>query len=144
MSDIALYRREDGNFDLCYDDGDLLMGKSLENSVLVSIGSDAREAGKKFKNVLQDDGWWGESTFEGDQWGSKLHELFKKRFDSNLILLANQYVEESLRWLVDDGVADSVSSNSSKDSKALYISITVSKGGQTENYRYEFLWSEVA
>ena len=144
MSDLALNRRSDGCYDLVFDGKDLQTGKSLENVVVISIGSDARVAGRNFKNTLQGDGWWGESTFDGDRWGSMLHTLFQRKNDANVVLLAKQYVDDSLKWLVEDGVAGSVDSSVTKDDDALYISIDISKGGVTQNYRFEIMWSEVA
>lgn len=144
MSDLALKRREDGYYDLVFDGKDLQKGESLESAVVVSIGSFAREAEKVFKNELQDDGWWAEPTFEGDRWGCMLHTLSKRKNDSNLILLAEQYVDASLRWLVEDGVVDSVKSEARSDDETLDILVVVSKGDKTENYRYDFLWNEVS
>lgn len=144
MADLSLYRRSDGNFDLAFDGVDLLTGKSLESIVVLSLGSDGRVASGSFKNELQDDGWWGESTFEGDRWGSLLHTLFKKKNDPNVVLLARQYVSDCLKWIVEDGIADSVDSKVTKDDKALYIDVRVEKGNVSKNYRYEVMWSEVA
>lgn len=144
VSDLALYRRGDGNFDLFFDGKDLQTGKSLENVVVISIGSDGRVAGSSFKNVLQDDGWWAESTFEGDRWGSLLHTLFKRKNDPNMLLLAKQYVNDSLQWLVEDGVVGSVESVVSNNAETLNISVNLLKGEVTQNYRFEILWSEVA
>lgn len=144
MSDLRLVPRGDGTYDLSFENGDLQMGKSLENSVLISLGSDARVAEKTFRNELQDDGWWGEPTFEGDRWGSLLHTIFKKKDDPNMILLAKQYAEDSLRWLVDDGVAKSVRVDAAATNNALTMEIAITKGSEEKKYRYEFLWSEVA
>ena len=144
MSDLLLNPRGDGTFDLSFDNGDLQMGKSLENAVLISLGSDARVAEKSFKNELQDDGWWGEPTFEGDKWGSLLHTAFKKKNDSNVVLLAKQYAEDSLKWLVEDGVAKSVNVDVTDIGNGLSLEVSVTKGDEEKKYRYEFLWSEVA
>lgn len=144
MADLSLYRREDGNFDLDFDGKDLQTGKSLESEVILSLGSDARVAGNSFSNVLQDDGWWADPTFNGDRWGSLLHTLFRKKNDANVLLLAKQYVDDSLKWLVEDGVVGSVDTDVTKDENALYIEVAISKGGESKNYRFEVMWSEVA
>ena len=144
MADLSLYRRADGFFDLFFDGNDLQTGGSLEGLVILSIGSDRRKAGSAFKKELQDDGWWGESTFEGDRWGSLLYTVFNNKNDSNVLLLAKQYVEDSLKWLVEDGVVGSVSADVSKDDEALYLSLLLSKDGVEQSFRYEFLWKEVA
>lgn len=144
MADLSLYHREDGNFDLDFDGVDLRTGKSLENGVVLSIGSEGRSAGNSFEKTLQSDGWWGEPTFENDRWGSLLHTILSKKNDANIILLAEQYVKDSLKWLVDDGVFGSVEATATKDDSALYIDVAISKGDVSENYRYEIMWREVA
>lgn len=144
MSDLLLNPRGDGTFDLFFENGDLQMGKSLENAVLVSLGSDARVAEKSFRNELQDDGWWGEPTFEGDKWGSLLHTVFKRKNDPNVVLLAKQYAEDSLKWIVEDGVAKSVNVDVSDIGNGLSMEVSVTKGDEEKKYRYELLWNEVA
>ncbi len=142
MSDLLLERRKDGFFDLCFENGDLLMGEFLKNAVLLSIGSMARKV-SGFSGKLQDDGWWGEPTFEGDKWGSLVHTLFQNRGDSNTVLLARQYVKNSLQWLIDDGVASDVNVDVRCDAESLDIDVAVLKGEKVEDYRFNMLWNEV-
>lgn len=141
MSDLLLDSRGDGSFDLAFD-GDLLIGESLKSAILISIGSYARKK-YGFSNMLNDDGWWGESTIEGDKWGNLLHDLANKRNDSNLLLLVRQYVKNSIQWLIDDGVVSSFDVDVDVSEKSLNIEIIANKGGKNEDYRFEILWSEV-
>ena len=143
MSDLALTRRADGQFDLSFENGDLQLGESLESAVVISIGSDARVAEKKFEKELRDDGWWGEPTIDGDKWGSLLHTLFKRKNDSNTLLLTRQYVEDSLKWLVEDGVVKSIDVDVKKNESGENILITLSNGSGSQDSRFEFLWNEV-
>ena len=144
MGDLKLQRRDDGLYDLAFVDGDLQLGKSLESAALVSVGSFGRGAEKAFKKDLQDDGWWAEPTIEGDVWGCLVHTLTQVSKRPNRELLAVQYVKDSLRWLVDDGVADSVDAAADVTSEYLVITVHIEKGGEREDYRYEILWNEVA
>lgn len=52
-------------------------------------------------------GWWGDSfpTVPGDRIGSKLWLLTRSKLVPETVLLAREYAQESLQWLVDDGVA---------------------------------------
>lgn len=139
-----LARRKDGYYDLSFENGDLQCGKSLENAVLISIGSDARVAGRNFADHLQDDGWWAESTFGDDRWGSLLFTCFRKKNDSNLLLLARQYVEESLRWMIDDGVVSSTQVDVSSDQNSLMVHIKITRDSEvSDDYRFNFLWNEL-
>lgn len=144
MSDLALTRRKDGQFDLVFENGDLQMGESLESAVLISVGSDARAAEKNFENTLQDDGWWGEPTFEGDKWGSLLHTLSHQKNNPNTLLLAKQYAKDSLQWLIDDGVAKTINVDVALENNVAQIEIVLSNGDKAKNFRYEILWDEVA
>ena len=143
MSDFSLCRREDGYYDLSFDGQDLQTGKSLESAVVLSVGSDAR-ATRSFSGKLGDDGWWAESTFDGDRWGNLLHTIFQGKNDSNAVLLAKRYVDDSLRWLVEDGVVGSVETSVTKNDYSLDVSVDIFKGRVKQNFRFEFLWSEVA
>lgn len=142
MSDLLLERRNDGFFDLSFENGDLRVGESLKNAVLLSIGSMARTT-SGFSGKLQNDGWWGEPSFDGDKWGSLVHTLFQKRGDANAVLLARQYVKNSLQWLIDDGVASDVNVDVLCDAEYLNIDVSVLNGEDVEDYRFNLLWSEV-
>ena len=67
MSDLALYRRPDGNYDLDFDKavGDLVKTESLANVVILSIGSYARNRrlGNSANLKPSFGGWWGD-TFD--------------------------------------------------------------------------------
>lgn len=144
MSDLKLESRSDGLYDLAFENGDLQLGKSLENSVIVSIGSDSRIAEKKFSGKLADDGWWGEPSFENDLWGSRLFTILKRKKDGNALLLAEQYVKKSLQWMIDDGVVESVDVDVGFDNASLLLNISLSKKSEKETFKYEFAWNEVA
>lgn len=144
MGDLMLQRRNDGYFDLFFDGGDLLTGESLENAVIISIGSISRLAGREFTAELHDDGWWGESTNEDDSWGAELQALVPGKSVPNVELRARQSVQEALKWIVDDGIAEKIDVSAVASSESLDLSIDITRGGTVENYRYNVLWSEVA
>ena len=129
---------------MAFENGDLQLGKSLENAVIVSIGSDSRIAEKKFSGKLADDGWWGEPSFENDLWGSRLFTILKRKKDGNALLLAEHYVKKSLQWMIDDGVVESVDVDVGYDNASLLLNISLSKKSEKETFKYEFAWNEVA
>lgn len=55
-------------------------------------------------------GWWGDSFAEdpGDRFGSRLWLLSREKVTAETLERAREYAEESLQWLVDDGVASRV------------------------------------
>ena len=52
-------------------------------------------------------GWWGDSfpVVPNDRIGSRLWLLSRAKLSSETVARAKEYAEESLKWLVDDGVA---------------------------------------
>ena len=98
--------------DFIFDDsiGDLESDEGLETAVFISIFTDKRA---KVDDVLPDSsnpdrrGWWGDLALpdvEGDQIGSRLWLLSRAKTVENILVRAKEYVEESLQWLIDDGV----------------------------------------
>lgn len=55
------------------------------------------------------EGWWADTYAEGgDLFGSRLWLLQREKLTDETLLKAKEYVEEALRWLVDDSVAGAV------------------------------------
>lgn len=81
----------------------------LATAVIISLFTDrlAREddvlpSGKDRR------GWWGDELSDGDKIGSRLWlNAAAKQLDSVLVM-DQAYAQESLQWLVDDGVASSI------------------------------------
>ena len=147
MSDLALYRRSDGNFDLDFDEskGDLLTSESLENAVVMSIGTYARE--RKLGNVANlkpcFGGWWGDALDEKGNLGGYLYEAFSGKLDDSTARDVENLVAESLQWLIDDGVAKTVDCEAAVvDREYISLSVTITKpdGSQENPFVYELKW----
>lgn len=56
------------------------------------------------------EGWWGDSypVVEHDRIGSRLWLLSRAKLLPDTVARAQEYAEEALKWLVDDGVATRV------------------------------------
>ena len=147
MSDLALYRRSDGNFDLDFDEskGDLLTSESLENAVVMSIGTYARE--RKLGNVANlkpcFGGWWGDALDVKGTLGGYLYEAFSGKLDDSTARDVENLVAESLQWLIDDGVAKTVDCKAAVvDREYISLSVTITKpdGSQENPFVYELKW----
>ena len=107
MSDLALYRRSSGDFDLAFDEdkGDLLTSDSLENAVVISIGTYARERnlGKVANLKPNVGGWWGDALSEKGNLGGYLYEAFPGKLTDVTARSVENLVNESLAWMVEDG-----------------------------------------
>lgn len=89
-------------------------------------------------------GWWGDSfpVVAGDLIGSRLWLLRRSKQLSPVLLNAQDYATESLQWLVDDGVAQSVTAvatNPRMGILALQISITRANQPVVQ-YRFSTFW----
>ena len=148
MSDLALYRRSSGDFDLAFDEvkGDLLTSDSLENAVVISIGTYARERklGKVANLKPNVGGWWGDALDEKGNLGGYLYEAFPGKLTEVTARSVENLISEALSWMVDDGVAKSVSCVVEIDGEQrmnVNILIEKSDGEKDESFLYELNWS---
>lgn len=147
MSDLALYRRPDGNYDLDFDKavGDLVKTESLENVVILSIGSYARNRrlGSSANLKPSFGGWWGDALDESGTLGGYLYEAFPGKLDDATAKSVKKLVEESLAWMVDDGVVKSVSCSTSVDGGSVAVAVAITtNSGDDEKFDYSLKWGE--
>lgn len=147
MSDLALFRRSDGNFDLDFDKsrGDLLMSDSLENAVTISIGTYSRERklgrNANLKPCLG--GWWGDALDDNGILGGYLYEAFPGKLNTATAKSVEALVKEALQWMIDDGVAGSMECSASVvNDEFISLSVTLTRpNGEQENpFIYELKW----
>ena len=146
MSDLALYRRSSGDFDLAFDEvkGDLLTSDSLENAVVISIGTYARERnlGKVANLKPNVGGWWGDALSEKGNLGGYLYEAFPGKLTDVTARSVENFVNESLAWMVEDSVAKSVGCKAEiADEETMNITVTIERPDGGDNaYAYEIKW----
>lgn len=128
---------------------DLLSGADLQSAVMVSLFTDAW-AGTDFSppdGARDNRGWWAD-TYTGDPIGSRLWTLARATKTTATLNLAQKYAENSLQWLIDDGLAASVVVNAawqSQQAAMLALRITITEpSGQKSVLNYGLPWSEIA
>lgn len=102
----------EGGADLAYESGSLLEGYELETAVFLSLFTDApaRDVDPVDPKAGRS-GWWGdayETENPGDTWGSRLWTLRRWPMSEAVLPVAVEMIEEALAWMVDDGIAESV------------------------------------
>lgn len=140
------YDKDLMEFDLSIDDGDITGDEGLETAVFISLYTDMRA--RLDDNYDNDDrrGWWGDQTVgNNDQIGSRLWLLDRAKTTNENIRLAKIYVEEALKWLVEDGVAKKVEVAAERSGQAgndrLYISASIYKSdGTSVTYKFDAFW----
>jgi phage gp46-like protein len=150
--DIALIFNADANgipVDALVSKNDLVTENGLQTSVIISLFTDRR--------VTEDDlppeetsfrGWWGDLFQDepGDLIGSRLWLLAREKRSVETLNRAVEYSEEALQWMVEDGVAESVSADAIYDQNGFMIlSISIVKSGATNlSYRFRLKWDAEA
>ena len=144
MTDIQLAQGDDLIFNYAVSGGDLTHDDGLETAVNISLFTDARVSVDELPVGTTDrKGWWGDlfSTVQGDRIGSKLWTLERKAITEETAGDAETYAKEALDWMVQDGIAASVSVAASiVKPNSILLSIKIQKP-DGENSLFDFLWN---
>lgn len=115
ITDAALLLAADvdvAHVDLGVDGGQLVPDHGLVTSVALSLFTDRlAESDDRLPTPDGDRrGWWADSfpVVFGDRWGSRLWLLHREKQTQQTLNRAEEYVRESLEWLVEDGIASAV------------------------------------
>jgi phage gp46-like protein len=149
--DIKLtYDNDLGEADINFVDNDLEMDDGLETAVIISLFTDQRAA---FDDVLDDPndrrGWWGDLTSdqEDDRIGSKLWLLMRSKTITKNLVLAKQYAEDALQWMVADGICAKVNCDVGRfvmknGDNCMGLKVQIFKNDGTNiTYAYDDLWN---
>lgn len=98
--------------DLQRDGGNFLSDDGLETGVVVSLFTDRlAESTDEIPDGTDDRrGWWADAfpDVEDDRIGSRLWLLRNAKANQQTLNDAKLYAEEALQWMLDDGVAKSI------------------------------------
>lgn len=123
----------------------LELGHDLETATLVSLWTDqTADPGDILPTSPNHDprGWWADAYNTPDQIGSKLWQIFNRIRNQQTLNDAQDFAVKSLQWMIDDGVAASVSVAPSffgSAGIALAIAITEPSGSVT---RFSYVWGQ--
>lgn len=103
-----VFDEEAGAFDLAFADGQLVTDGGIHAAVVASLFTDKRDPTRP---AGDQGGWWG-AEFDAEdatsEMGSLLWTLHREPPTETTRGRAQKYAEDSLQWLLDDGLADSV------------------------------------
>lgn len=146
MADIALtFDATAARADWTIAGGLLATGGDLQTAVLISLFTDKLLPSDLEPTDGSTDrrGWWGD-TYRDGQIGSLLWTLERavKSNAASLLASAQKICLDALQWLVDDGVAATVTVQTEWiDATALGIVITITEpSGLTSSFRYAWAW----
>ena len=154
--DIALiWNPANGRADFAMDatGTDLLMDDGLQTSVIISLFCDRlADAADTIPDGTADRrGWWGDTPLPNvtdpagglDLTGSRLWLLARALQVTETLRKAETYAKESLQWMIDDGVAGSVTASAifpASPPNALELTVSINQAGAT-NQGYTFTWA---
>ncbi len=137
-------------------DGDLLAGDirqsgpdltsddGLKTAVVISLFTDARADVDDLLPAGQRDrrGWWGDGLSDADKTGSRRWLYLREKQTADTARKIREADEEALAWLVDDGIAASVSVETEWIGRGrLGERITITKpSGDVARFRFNHLW----
>lgn len=143
MSDFALkYCGE--TFDLSIEKNDLALDDGLESAVIVSLFTEKRVRPEELPFPETDrSGWWGDmfSDIEGDEIGSKLWLLRREKQTQETALRYQDYAREALQWLIEDGLAETVTTLATFPAMGqVDLLVTIQKPQGKVSFKYKITW----
>ena len=142
MSDIAL-EWQTAHADTAVRNGDIVTDAGLETTVIISLFTDRRADPDDDLPDGETDprGWWGDIV-DDVMTGSRLWLLSREKQLPLVRQRAEQYCREALQWLIDDGIASTVTVFGSWLRRGvLALDIDIQRPGRdAENFRFAYNW----
>ncbi len=134
--------------DFALDQLGLVEDAGLDTAVIISLFTDRRA---NDDDVLPGDpndkrGWWADAfpVAPGDRIGSRLWLLNREKQLASVLARAQEYAQEALQWMLDDGVASAVVCDAQivrSGLLGLSVAITPPDANTPNYYKFEVLWS---
>ena len=149
MADIAFtWNAANGYADVSVVNGDLAVDQGLTTAVILSLFTDRQaNPGDSIPDGTTDPrGWWGDmpvdpaqqdGTAPPDHIGSRLWLLDRALQTPDTLQKAQAYAREALQWLLDDGVAGSVTATASFPQQGwIELQIVIGQAGASSVFNY--------
>jgi phage gp46-like protein len=116
----------------------------LERAVIISLFTWRRANPDDELPSTNKYGWWGDTypQIPSDRIGSRLWLLSRAKLTAETVLRAKEYAEESLQWLIDDGVAAAFQVQAERQGlDRLALGVKIIRGdGASLNIRFTNVW----
>lgn len=131
-------------FDISLANQDIKSDDGIRTAVIISLFTDKRVLSDEVTEQDPDQrGWWGDMfpDEDQDQIGSRLWLLQRAKQTPETLSRAKEFAEESLQWMIDDGVASSITVVTEYIERGwIQISVNIQRPRSTLSFRYEFNW----
>jgi phage gp46-like protein len=151
MSDISfIFDSDKGHSDIQIVGGDFLLDDTLQTAVEISLFTDRRATTSEiqtFQRGIQERqsrrGYWANFFKEFAQ-GTGLWLLQREKKTQETLSRAKTFCNDSLNWMVQEGIVALVSTETSFDGAALVIVVSITKpDGQEAGFKYQFAWDNL-
>lgn len=128
---------------------DLASDRGLLTAALLSLFTDRRandDDAPPSGDVLDRRGWWADqfAAVAGDKMGSRLWLLARSILTNETVLLATQYVNEALQWMLDDKVVGAIDVTVTRMNDGLLIAGALSRPGRDPvAFRFAYTWTHL-
>lgn len=136
MIDIKLKHNSNiSGYDISFEGDDAEKENGLESAIIISLFTDQRVDGER--------GFWGDSL-AGESWGSKLWTLSREKLSEQTRIRFEDYVKESLQWLIKEKIAKGLSVKSEIISpESIYLELSILKPNDSAlGFKFNILWNE--
>ena len=140
--DVLIRSDSRGLYDLEIDGADFASAYGFETAIPTSFFTDARASETQVQEAHRRRGWAGNILYvdQGRQLGGLLWILDQARIVNDTINFAKRFAEDSLQWMLDDGVALAVQIDVERTAiRAITISTDILAIDNTVQ-RYITLW----
>jgi len=141
MSDAVLSRIKGGKFDFTIaSNGDILQADFLDTAILVSIYENKRASQSEVQLPQNREGWIGNESTPDFERGSKIWLYEQAKLTQEVINAIESAANESLAWLITDGLAVSVTSDVRPKNGLVILKITIERPQSIVLQKELFLW----
>ena len=142
--DIALVQ-ENGCYDLKLVGNDFVKDGGMETSIIIALFTNRGLALDQLRTLglEYNDGWWGDALLPqaNDKTGSRLWSLNRYKVTNETLRLTEDYVKESLNFLIEDNVASQLVVNATVDGQSkVNVQIEVIRP-DLEILKFGFVWN---
>jgi len=132
-------------FDLNMKNQDLEQDGGLRTAVIISLFTNKRVTEEELPpGEVSKEGWWGDlfPDIDNDKIGSKLWLLSREKATTETLNKAREFAKDSLLWLTEDGIAETVSVDAEWVSTGvLGLSVYGTRPQNKSTFKFDFVWN---
>lgn len=140
-TDVQLNQSK-GYYDIDFDSsGDITTAQNLDTQIFMSIYEERRASAEEVPSGTGRRGWFGNELTAGFEQGSKVWLFEQSRVTGSMLAELGVVVSNSLQWMIDDGIAESIIVNKPRlRGGKIVIEILFTRSGSPVDRKLFTLW----